>query len=401
MLILLQKSHEEQRLEPDQSEPPEETSTRALTGSSVALEEAQSATTMPGRKEPAAQTQACGFVNNERFVDLTLYNIAGVESRKELLNADQATSSLSAIYLPYTLQHALLVRAQNLLEDCLFKFGSNKMRDVIKDKGWDCAQCVELNDWVKILRKRKDLLNNSSVGTSNRPLSAVLGSLVQLRHTAVHRQRITALKVQLFLEDAESLLGLLGDRESAKEISKVHCSLSDHVKDLSARASLDQEKLRSITREKRMQAFQLQLEEHSAVSRILAGNQDFERDATARFQQRTLCIEITHTRNVSNPTPLRDEECDQHMNQKTFRFCPSCIEDVRTHTRAAVETSSASRDNPTWLSQGASLACAKEIIRRRLTCASRQVLVLILLVSLVSLGALLWPSESGAESITT
>jgi len=132
--------------------------------------------------------------------------MAGVESRKELLNADQATSSLSAIYLPYTLQHALLVRAQNLLEDCLFKFGSNKMRDVIKDKGWDCAQCVELNDWVKILRKRKDLLNDSSVETSNRPLSAILGSLVQLRHTAVHRQRITALEVQLFLEDAESLL---------------------------------------------------------------------------------------------------------------------------------------------------------------------------------------------------
>jgi len=140
-----------------------------------------------------------------------------------------------------------------------------------------------------------------------------------------------------------------------------------------------------------MQVFQLQLEEHSAVSRILAENQDFERDATARFQQRTLCIEVAHTRNVSNSTPLRDEECDQHMNQKTFRFCPSCIEDVRARTRAAVETSSASRDTSTWLWQGASLVDAKEIIRRQLTCASRRVLVLILLVSLVSFGALLWP----------
>jgi len=62
MLILLQKSHEEQILEPDQSEPSEETSKRALTGSSVALEEAQSATTMPGRKERAAQTQACDLL---------------------------------------------------------------------------------------------------------------------------------------------------------------------------------------------------------------------------------------------------------------------------------------------------------------------------------------------------
>jgi hypothetical protein len=322
--------------------------------------------------------------------------MTGGDSQKELLNADQATSSLSPIYLPCTLQHALLVRAQNLLEDCLFKFGSDKMRDVIRDRGWNCAQCVELNDWVKILRKRKDLLNDSNVKTSNRPLSAILGSLVQLRNAAVHRQRITALEVQLFLEDAESLLGLLGDRESAKEISKVRCSLSDHVKDLSARSSSDQERLRGIAREKRMQVFQLQLEEHSAVSRILAENQDFDRDATVRFQQRTRCIEITHARNTSYSTPLQNDECDQHMNQKTLRFCPSCIEDVRTRTRAAVEASSTSRNTSTWLLQGLSLADAKEIIHRQLTCASHRVLVLILLVSLVSFGALLWPERMGS-----
>jgi hypothetical protein len=322
--------------------------------------------------------------------------MAGGEYRNELLNADQATSSLSPIYLPCTLQHALLVRAQNLLEDYLFKFGSDKMQDVIRDKGWDCARCVELNDWVKILRKRKDLLNNSKVETTNRPLSAILGSLIQLRHTAVHRQRITALEVQLFLEDAESLLGLLGDRESAKEISNVHRSLSDHVNDLSAQSSSSQERLETIAREKRMQVFTLQLEEHSAVSRILAENQDFERNATARFQQRTLYIETTHARSVSYPKSLQDDECDQHMNQKTFRFCPSCIEDVRTRARAAAETSSASRNTSTWLLQRLSLADAKDIICRQLTYASRRVLVLIVLVSLLSFGALLWPERVGS-----
>lgn len=270
------------------------------------------------------------------------------------------------------------------------------MQDVMKEKGWACAQCVELNDWVKILRKRKDLLNNSKVETSNRSLSAILGSLVQLRHTAVHRQRVTALEVQLFLEDAESLLDLLDDGESAREISDVRHSLSNHVKDLSAQSSSSQERLGMIAREKRMQVFTLQLEEHSAVSRILAENQDFERDATARFQQRTLCIETTHARSVSCPTPLQDDECDQHMNQKTFRFCPSCIEDVRTRTRAVVESSSASRNTSTWLLQRLSLADAKEIICRQLTCASRRMLVLVFLVLLLSFGVLLWPKRIGS-----
>lgn len=315
--------------------------------------------------------------------------MAGGESREELLNADRATLSLSPIYLPCTLQHTLLVRAQNLLEDCLFKFGSAKMQAVIRDKGWNCAQCVELNDWIKVLRRRKDLLNNPEVEPSNRPLSAILGSLTQLRHTAVHRQKITALQVQLFLEDAESLLGLLGDRESAQEIARIRCSLSDHVMDLSIRSTSDQERLRRIAMEKRMQMFQLQLEEHPAVSRILAEHQDFERDATSRFQQRTLCIAITHAGDVSCSTPLRDDECDQHTNEMTFRFCPSCIEEVRTRTRAAVEASSAGRNTPTWLLL--CLANAEDIVRRRLTCASRRALVCILLVSLLGVGALLWP----------
>jgi hypothetical protein len=168
------------------------------------------------------------------------------------------------------------------------------------------------------------------------------------------------------------------------------------VNDLSAQSSSSQERLETIAREKRMQVFTLRLEEHSAVSRILAENQDFEQNATARFQQRTLYIETTHARSVSYPKSLQDDECDQHRNQKTFRFCPSCIEDVRTRARAAAETSSASRNTSTWLLQRLSLADAKDIICRQLTYASRRVLVSIVLVSLLSFGALLWPGGVGS-----
>lgn len=173
------------------------------------------------------------------------------------------------------------------------------------------------------------------------------------------------------------------------------------MKDLSARFSSDQERLRGIAREKRMQVFQLQLEEHSAVSRILAENQDLERDYTIRFQQRTLLIQISHARSVSCTILLRGDKCDEQMYQKTFRFCPSCIEDVRTRTRAAFTVSSPSRSTSTWLLQRLSLADAKETIQPQLTCASRPVLVSILSLSLVSFGALLWPRGLEAELIAT
>jgi hypothetical protein len=329
------------------------------------------------------------YVDNNYFADPTPHNVLSGTSRKELLNADEVISSLDLVYLPCSLQHTLLVTAQNLLEDSLFKFGRDKMQDVIRDKGWDCAQCVELNDWVKILRKRKDLLPNSKGEASDRPLSAVLGSVVQLRHMAVHRQRVTALEVRLLLEDAESLLNFLDDGESAKEISDIHHSLTDHVEDLSAHSSSDQERLRVIAKEKRMQMFQLQVEEHSAVSRVLTESQDFQQRATALFQQRTLHRETTHARKRSSATPPKDDGCDHHTEQKTFRFCASCIEDVRTRARAVGETSFTSEGTVTWLSKRLSLMDETWTTYRGLTCTSQRILVLTFLVLLVSFGALL------------
>lgn len=51
VLTLLQTSNDEQKLAPDQDSPSEKTSKRTLTGPFVALEEAQSETTIPGRNK--------------------------------------------------------------------------------------------------------------------------------------------------------------------------------------------------------------------------------------------------------------------------------------------------------------------------------------------------------------
>jgi len=346
------------------------------------------------------QTTRRQFTDINLSLDPELCNPLSGESRNELLDADQVISLLSPIYLPCGLQHSLLAQAQNLLEDCLFRFGTSKMQEVIKDKGWDCARCVELNDWVKILRRRKDLLNNFKVRTSHRPLSVVLGSLVQLRHTAVHRQRITALEVQLYLEDAGTLLDLLGDEEAAKDMSDINCSLSDHLKDLSAHFKLSEEKLRVIAREKRTQTFQLQLEEHSAVSQILAENQNFERNATARLKPKTLRGNTLLARDVPSSAPFQDDECARHITQKTFQICASCIEDIQTRTRAAVESSSTCRNTPTCLSQRLFFSGITEIIYYGLTCVPRKTQRFALVLVLLSFGTLLWLRRRGNEDLT-
>lgn len=131
-------------------------------------------------------------------------------------------------------------------------------------------------------------MNNVEIETSDGPLSAIPRSRTRLRHTAVHCQKIAALEVQLFLKDVEPIQGLVDDKDSAKDISNIHHSLPDHVKGVSVLSSSSQERLETTMREKLMQIFIRQLEEHSAVSQIVAENHDFERDATARSQQNTL-----------------------------------------------------------------------------------------------------------------
>jgi hypothetical protein len=310
------------------------------------------------------------------------------EPRKNLLNADEAIPSITLVYLPYSLQHTLLVGVQQILEDSLFRYGVNKMRDVVKTKGWDCSQCVELNDWVKILRKKKDLIPSPKGLRSNRSLSVVLDSVVQLRNTAVHRQKVTALDVQLFLEDAEFLLNFLEDGASAKEICDIRQSLSDHVDDLSAHFSSNQERLRVISKDKRMQMFQLQLEEHLAVSQVLDESQEYERHATVQFQHRTLRKEFAHARTESAATLSRDAECDRHLEKETFRFCANCIEDVRIGVRADVEKSFASRKTAIWLSKMLWSTVTTTTRDFLLTRASWRTVVLAILVFLMSFGTL-------------
>lgn len=288
-----------------------------------------------------------------------------------------------------------------MLEESLFKYGSEKMRDVIKTKGWDCPQCVELNDWIKILRKRKDLVLEPKDKTLDRPLSAVLNAVVQLRHTAVHRQKVTAFEVQSFLEDAEALLIFLDERTSAKEIADLHGVLSDYVKDLSAHSSSYQERLRAITRDKQMQAFRLKLEEHLAVSEVLAESQEYERRAALQLQKVAFCRGFAHARKDSCSKLSDSVECGHHVDQKTFRFCANCIQDIRTSVRTEVEETFESRSMRIWLSDMLSSAKAMAFGHSCLTRATWRIVVSTLLMVVISWITLLWLEETGVRYTNT
>jgi hypothetical protein len=88
------------------------------------------------------------------------------------------------------------------------------MPDTFRRHGWDCAEALELNRGVKELQQ----WSSSSANTVNKPLDKLFRSIANIRHTAVHRRRVSLHTVRQFFTDAEALLVLFGDDARRREI---------------------------------------------------------------------------------------------------------------------------------------------------------------------------------------
>jgi hypothetical protein len=91
----------------------------------------------------------------------------------------------------------------------------------LHDQGWDSPDCVELNCWMGMFKSRENLFDTERVAALVKPFGELLNSIAQIRHTAVHRLKITAGKVESLLADAETLAALLGDDICSKQLTRL------------------------------------------------------------------------------------------------------------------------------------------------------------------------------------
>ena len=131
-----------------------------------------------------------------------------------------AAHSLYPVYLPLKSQHRLLQKVQFMLEISCFAFAEKRLPNILHEKGWDCAENVELNIWADILRKNESKVDTGVVHELGKSFSAILHTMAHLRHTAVHRLRVTAARVEQFLVEAEYLAIILQDKACSQVLSK-------------------------------------------------------------------------------------------------------------------------------------------------------------------------------------
>lgn len=118
--------------------------------------------------------------------------------------------SLFPVYLPLRTQHGVLVKVQTILEQACFDFGQQNMPDVLEKHGWDCAESAELNLWATEFLNHRSQFDDRE-GDAGKPLEKLFRSVADIRHSAVHRIRVSARGMEQFILDAESLATLLED----------------------------------------------------------------------------------------------------------------------------------------------------------------------------------------------
>lgn len=119
------------------------------------------------------------------------------------------------LYPPSRTQHKLLVQLQSVLEAACYEFGKRTMPDTLRRHGWDSAESLELNRCTRVIQQWQF----SDVCPTNKPRDELFRSISNIRHTAVHRLRVSVDAIEQFFTDAETLLLLLGDDLRRSEIA--------------------------------------------------------------------------------------------------------------------------------------------------------------------------------------
>ncbi|KAL1606212.1 hypothetical protein SLS60_003613 [Paraconiothyrium brasiliense] len=253
---------------------PAQTAERAISQSEAAKnEDAAIEQVMEGQKDKAAV--------QESKVAETQSEATGSQS----LQLPSAAISLYPVYLPFDVQHRLLVGVQQKLEQACYAFAQEKLSGVLQREGWDCAEAVELNRWPKIILTYQEELRLNDSRDLTRPLTDLLNSIAQLRHAAVHRLRLTADRVLQFVIDAELLVTLLRNDDFLFSISTTRRQIQSTIEELER--NKDMLELRQVEIKKRFAAkrAELDLEEREAIHSMVKEDKDYTFFAGMNLEQ--------------------------------------------------------------------------------------------------------------------
>lgn len=111
--------------------------------------------------------------------------------------------------LPYQVQHFILALMQRLLEEGCYAFATRWIPGILNEKGWDCAEAVELSAWKAFLPGI--ISPNAIKPLPGYTLEAALADAVRIRNSAVHRHLCNNYELRQMTLRGEDLMSMLSD----------------------------------------------------------------------------------------------------------------------------------------------------------------------------------------------
>ena len=96
------------------------------------------------------------------------------------------------------------------------------------------------------LRRHKQKLVPENLGGIGKSFEDLPDSLCHLRHTAVHRLRGTAARVEQFMRDAEALCRLLQDEQAAERVARMRRKMQACVEEIKRNKHILESRLAAI-----------------------------------------------------------------------------------------------------------------------------------------------------------
>ncbi|KAL8837299.1 MAG: hypothetical protein Q9170_002594 [Blastenia crenularia] len=152
--------------------------------------------------------------------------------------------SLHPIYLPLKTQHKVLVTVQYLLEECCFEFGNAWVPKLMEERKWYEVESIELNQCtLRFLKYAKSLPPSAINPTGGENIAQVLLRTSTIRHSAVHRNRISAAGVVIMLDAAIAFAETLKDSRRAEKIANIKLQLESSIEEIVQHQNLLERKL--------------------------------------------------------------------------------------------------------------------------------------------------------------
>lgn len=216
------------------------------------------------------------------------------------VSGSQAHSAFP-LRLPFSTGHRLVREVQEILERACFKYSEESIPGICASRGWTCAEQVELNLWVHNARKYTALLPDAlssalASANANAQGSSLYRSLVDIRHTAVHRLPVSINGIKTFLEHGELLATLLGNGLALSELSTLKAALETVTKGMEDHKNMLGAKLNITMGRIATERIRLNMEEEEAMASMMREDAEYQIDAGASFE-RTL-VDVMEARRL-------------------------------------------------------------------------------------------------------